>query len=171
MPFASGSPKFAALRFGTFRSGGPSNDGSMASLGSGFWIFTWGGVNCVHWNLGNLPLLTGVRVWSFAPPPPPAFLAPAGSFAMYGDRSIAVTSTPFLFFACAADPKCQNNGINMTSAKTLPWMAKEITWVQPKFSSFVQMSFTFTGLLVKFAGGSLVGKKTSLMREPNPPKF
>src|SRR5580700_11920690 len=33
------------------------------------------------------------------------------------------------------------------------------------------MSFTFTGLLVKFAGGSFVGKKTSLMRDPNPPKF
>src|SRR5277367_789640 len=43
--------------------------------------------------------------------------------------------------------------------------------VHPKFSSFVQMSFTRTGLLVKFAGGSLVGKKTSLIREPNPPKF
>src|SRR5580698_96246 len=50
-------------------------------------------------------------------------------------------------------------------------MAKEITWVHPKFSSFVQMSFTFTGLLVKFAGGSFAGKKTSLIREPNPPKF
>src|SRR5579862_6017553 len=46
-----------------------------------------------------------------------------------------------------------------------------MTWVHPKFSSFVQMSFTLTGLLVKFAGGSFVGKKTSLMREPKPPKF
>src|ERR1700722_9666878 len=50
-------------------------------------------------------------------------------------------------------------------------MAKEIICVQPKFSSLVQMSFTFTGLLVKFAGGSFAGKKTSLMREPNPPKL
>src|SRR5580693_4231902 len=33
------------------------------------------------------------------------------------------------------------------------------------------MSFTFTGLLVKFAGGSFAGKNASLMREPNPPKF
>src|SRR5208282_1976870 len=46
-----------------------------------------------------------------------------------------------------------------------------MTCVQPKFSSFVQMSFTFTGLLVKFAGGSFVGKKASLSRVPNPPKF
>src|ERR1700726_492761 len=50
-------------------------------------------------------------------------------------------------------------------------MAKEIIWVQPKFSSLVQMSFTFTGLLVKFAGGSFAGKKASLIREPNPPKL
>src|SRR5271154_2670393 len=50
-------------------------------------------------------------------------------------------------------------------------MAKEMIWVQPKFSSFVQMSFTFTGLLVKFAGGSFAGKKASLSREPNPPKL
>src|SRR5580700_5260226 len=33
------------------------------------------------------------------------------------------------------------------------------------------MSFTFTGLLVKFAGGSFAGKKASLIREPNPPKL
>src|SRR5580658_10718187 len=46
-----------------------------------------------------------------------------------------------------------------------------MTCVQPKFSSLVQMSFTFTGLLVKFAGGSFVGKNASLMRVPNPPKF
>src|SRR5271154_3502191 len=46
-----------------------------------------------------------------------------------------------------------------------------MTCVHPKFSSFVQMSFTFTGLLVKFAGGSLVGKNASLSRVPNPPKF
>src|SRR5580698_7119267 len=43
--------------------------------------------------------------------------------------------------------------------------------VHPKFSSFVQMSFTFTGLLVKFAGGSFAGKNASLMRDPKPPKF
>src|SRR5271168_644805 len=46
-----------------------------------------------------------------------------------------------------------------------------MTCVHPKFSSFVQMSFTFTGLLVKFAGGSFGGKKASLRRIPNPPKF
>src|SRR6202040_427604 len=46
-----------------------------------------------------------------------------------------------------------------------------MTCVHPKFSSFVQMSFTFTGLLVKFAGGSFAGKKASLIRAPNPPKL
>src|SRR5580765_2442331 len=50
-------------------------------------------------------------------------------------------------------------------------MAKEIACVQRKFSSFVQMSFTLIGLLVKFAGGSFAGKKASLMRDPNPPKL
>src|SRR5260370_9114748 len=119
MPLASGSPQFAELGLGTFRSGGRSSDGSMASLGSGFGILTCGGGNCVPWNLGNLPLLTGVRGWSFAPPPPPAFLAPAGSFALYGDRSIAGKPKPILVFACAAEPKCQKNRNNMTRAKNL----------------------------------------------------
>src|SRR5579859_1033332 len=50
-------------------------------------------------------------------------------------------------------------------------MPIEIACVHPKFSSFVQMSLTLTGLLVKLAGGSLTGKNTSLMRDPNPPKF
>src|SRR5215471_12602579 len=46
-----------------------------------------------------------------------------------------------------------------------------MTWVQPKFSSLDQMSFTLTGLLVTCRGGSLVGKKNSLTRYPNPPKL
>src|SRR6266852_1044511 len=80
--FASGSPKFAILGLGTFKSGGPSSEGSIASLGFGFTILACGGVNCVHWNLGSLPLEVGVNVWLFPPPPPPAFWAPAGSFAI-----------------------------------------------------------------------------------------
>src|SRR5690242_4764207 len=50
-------------------------------------------------------------------------------------------------------------------------MAKEMACVHRKFSSFVQISFTRMGLLVKFAGGSFAGKNSSLMRPPNPPKF
>src|SRR5258708_12313704 len=50
-------------------------------------------------------------------------------------------------------------------------MPMETTCVQPKFSSFVQISFTLTGLLVTRSGGNFAGKKTSLMRSPNPPKF
>src|ERR1700680_1207675 len=90
---ASGSPKVDILGLGTFKSGGPSREGSMASLGCSFSILICGGVNCVHLNFGNLPLLGGVRVWSLAPPPPPAFCAPAGSFDMYGERSMGVRST------------------------------------------------------------------------------
>src|SRR5260370_34956148 len=98
MPLASGSPKFAALRFGTFRSGGPSSDGSMASLGSGFWILTCGGGDCGHWDLGDFPLLTGVKVWSFAPPPPPAFFGPARSFALYRSTAVAGRSAHIFVF-------------------------------------------------------------------------
>src|ERR1700732_3102255 len=47
----------------------------------------------------------------------------------------------------------------------------EMICVQPKFSSFDQISFTFTGLLVTCSGGSFVGAKTSLMREKKPPKL
>src|SRR5258708_1642799 len=50
-------------------------------------------------------------------------------------------------------------------------MPMETTCVQPKFSSFVQISFTLTGLLVTRNGGSFAGKKTSLTRSPNPPKL
>src|SRR5208282_3404104 len=74
-------------------------------------------------------------------------------------------------FLASVFPKCQIKGIKMTRAKKLAWMPMEMACVQPKFSSLVQMSRTLTGLLVKFAGGSFAGKKTSLMRLPKPPKF
>src|SRR2546422_2342752 len=47
----------------------------------------------------------------------------------------------------------------------------ETACVQPKFSSFVQMSLTFTGLLVTRSGGNLVGAKNSFSRCPKPPKL
>src|SRR6267378_5672617 len=45
------------------------------------------------------------------------------------------------------------------------------TWLQPKFSSFDQISFTFTGFTAKGRGVCFGGQKNSLMRVPKPPKF
>ena len=59
---ASGSPNVPIVGLGTFKSGGPSSDGSIASFGVGFSILICGGVNCVHLNLGSLPLFSGVSV-------------------------------------------------------------------------------------------------------------
>src|SRR5690348_6983635 len=44
-------------------------------------------------------------------------------------------------------------------------------WLVPKFSSFDQMSFTFTGRIPGGRGGCFGGEKKSLTRSPNPPKF
>ncbi len=44
-------------------------------------------------------------------------------------------------------------------------------WLQPKFSSFDQMSFTLIGLTAKGRGACFGGEKNSLMRVPKPPKF
>src|ERR1700676_1711142 len=95
-PLANGSPNVGRFGlFSTFKSGGPSSEGSIGSFGFSKG-FTCGGVNCVILNFGSLPLFTGVSVWSFAPPPPPALVAPAGSFARYGEISNGVTSSlPF----------------------------------------------------------------------------
>src|ERR1700682_3894203 len=113
---ASGSPNVERFGLGTFKSGGPSSAGFIASCGFRFWIFTCGGVNCVHLNFGSFPLFTGVMVWSLAPPPPPAFCAPAGNFVTYGEISSGMTST--LPFACVGVEKCQNSGTKITSANT-----------------------------------------------------
>src|SRR5271169_2225257 len=75
---ANGSPKLLRFGFGTFRSGGPSSEASIGSLGAGFgWAS--GGVNCVILNFGALPFVAGKTSRSPPPPPPPALLAPAGS--------------------------------------------------------------------------------------------
>src|SRR5436853_2123246 len=50
-------------------------------------------------------------------------------------------------------------------------MAMEANWVQPKFSSLDQISFTLTGLLVTCRGGSLVGEIASRRRKKKPPKL
>src|ERR1700674_315807 len=44
-------------------------------------------------------------------------------------------------------------------------------WLQPKFSSFDQMSFTLIGFTAKGRGVCFGGEKKSLMRVPKPPKF
>src|SRR6202521_179321 len=169
MAEASGSPKFGRLGLGTFKSGGPSREGSIASLGFRFTILAWGAANCVQGNLGSFPFVGGVRVWSFAPPPPPAFFAPAGSFETYGERSRGVTS--IVFFASAEFGKTRVRNGMVTSKITLTCSVTEMTCVQPKFSSFDQISLTLIGLLVTRSGGSLAGTKKSFRRSPHPPKL
>src|SRR5215467_10774338 len=56
---ARGSPRLLRAGLLTFRSGGPSSEGSIASLGFVFLIVTVGGMNCVHWNFGALPFVGG----------------------------------------------------------------------------------------------------------------
>src|SRR5260370_1897712 len=70
--WASGSPKFAMFGLCTFKSGGPSRDGSIASFGFRFRIFALGAVNFLNWNFRNFPLHLRVHVSLLPPPPPPA---------------------------------------------------------------------------------------------------
>src|SRR5216684_6300818 len=165
-----GSPKFAILGLGTFKSGGPSREGSIASFGFRFSIFAWGGVNCVHLNLGSFPFDVGVRVWLFAPPPPPALSAPAGSLATYGEISSGVMSI-CLFFASVEGKTRVKIGITSNPNSNAPCRPKAIACLQPNFSSFDQFSFTLIGFTAKGRGACLGGEKNSLMRVPNPPKF
>src|SRR5258708_13119282 len=86
---------------------------------------------------------------------------------MYGERSNVETSV--LFFASVDGGKmCMNSGttIKPISATCSPI---EITWVQPKFSSLVQISLTLIGLISNGSGACLAGAKNSFTREPNPP--
>src|SRR5712671_3861251 len=58
-----------------------------------------------------------------------------------------------------------------SSAMTAMCNPTAITWLQPKFSSFVQISFTFIALIPGGSGACFGGEKKSLIRSPNPPKF
>src|SRR5579864_3801471 len=165
---ASGSPMLFNGGFCTFKSGGPSNDGSIGNFGFGFLIVASGGVNCVHWNFGARPLVAGITERSPPPPPPPACFAPAGSFDTYGEISSGVTSSP-LFFASVEDGMMFVNSGTTSSTINPPCSAIEMNCVQPKFSSFDQMSFTLIGLLVTIKGACFFGKKNSLTRSLNPP--
>src|SRR5712664_1196807 len=154
----------------TFKSGGPSSEGSIGSLGFRFLSVASGGVNCVYLNFGARPFVGGNCERSPPPPPPPALSAPAGSFERYGEMSSGVTSIP-LFFACVETGRTfQKTGMRSNKI-TPPCKPKAIAWLQPKFSSFDQISFTFTGFTAKGSGACFGGEKNSLMRVPKPPKF
>src|SRR6266571_5647506 len=58
-----------------------------------------------------------------------------------------------------------------SSAMTAMCSPTAITWLQPKFSSFVQISFTFIALIPGGRGACFGGERKSLIRPPNPPKF
>src|SRR5258708_4200306 len=91
----------------------------------------------------------------------------AATFAKYGEMSNVETSV--LFFASVDGGRmCMNSGttIKPISATCSPI---EITWVQPKFSSLVQISLTLIGLISNGSGACLAGAKNSFSREPNPP--
>src|SRR5258708_27431996 len=84
--------------------------------------------------------------------------------------SSGVTFTSLFFASVEAGRTVVNIGMtnNAITAMCRPIAS---TWLQPKFSSFDQMSFTFTGFTAKGKGGCFGGEKNSLMRVPKPPKF
>src|SRR2546427_5304299 len=81
-------------------------------------------------------------------------------------------TTPTSLFFASVEAGRTFVKIGMTSrAITVTCRPMAITWLQPKFSSLDQMSFTLIGLTAKGKGGCFGGEKNSLMRVPKPPKF
>src|SRR5260370_31953824 len=81
-------------------------------------------------------------------------------------------TTPTSLFFASVEAGRTFVKIGMTSrAITATCRPMAITWLQPKFSSLDQMSFTFTGFTAQGKGGCFGGEKNSLMRGPKPPKF
>src|SRR5712692_4598239 len=154
----------------TFKSGGPSSEGSMGSFGFRFLSVASGGVNCVHLNFGARPFVAGNGERSPPPPPPPALSAPAGSFEIYGEISSGVISS-CLFFACVETGSTFQKTGTRSNKITPPCKPNAIAWLQPKFSSFDQMSFTLIAFIPGGRGACFGGEKKSLSRPPNPPKF
>src|SRR6266478_3179820 len=75
-------------------------------------------------------------------------------------------TTPTSLFFASVEAGRTFVKIGMTSrAITATCRPMAITWLQPKFSSLDQMSFTFTGFTAKGKGGCFGGEKNSLMRE------
>src|SRR5437660_3713074 len=84
--------------------------------------------------------------------------------------SSGVTFTCLFLASIGVDTLVKKIGTNKSPmAATCTQTAS--AWLVPKFSSFDQMSFTFTGLIPGGSGGCFGGEKKSLTRSPNPPKF
>src|SRR5258708_10760992 len=154
----------------TFNSGGPRSEGSIGSLGFRFLSVASGGVNCVYLNFGARPFVGGNCERSPPPPPPPALSAPAGSFEIYGEMSSGVMSIPLFFAWVETGRTFQKTGMSSNKI-TPPCKPNAIAWLQPKFSSFDQISFTFTGFTAKGKGACFGGEKNSLRRVAEPPTF
>src|SRR5260370_3876374 len=84
--------------------------------------------------------------------------------------SSGTTPTSLFFASVEAGRLVSKMGLT-SRAITATCRPMAITWLQPKFSSLDQMSFTFTGFTAKGKGGCFGGEKNSLMRVPKPPKF
>src|SRR5262249_6279450 len=83
--------------------------------------------------------------------------------------SSGITST--LFLASVEGETLMKIGTTSNANSRMPCTPNAMIWLQPKFSSFDQMSFTLTGLIPAGNGATLVGEKNSPMRSQNPPKF
>src|SRR5215475_2205067 len=88
---------------------------------------------------------------------------------MYGEMSSGVTSS--LLFASVDGSTLVKIGTTNKAKSNTPCAPTAMIWLQPKFSSFDQISFTFTGLMPAGSGAAFVGENTSFSRVPNPPKF
>src|SRR5262249_8644514 len=62
-------------------------------------------------------------------------------------------------------------GTTSSRKRSTPCAPTAMIWLQPKFSSLDQMSFTFTGLMPAGSGAALVGEKSSRRRVAKPPKL
>src|SRR5713101_4536840 len=123
-----------------------------------------------HRELGKLPL----RRWSqgvvVSPSAASSFVRASGQLRHIRRNASGVTFT-CLFFASVEEGSTFVK-IGMTSsAITATCKPIASTWLQPKFSSFDHISFTFTGFTAKGSGACFGGEKNSLMRVPKPPKF
>src|SRR6266852_3213452 len=84
--------------------------------------------------------------------------------------SSGMTLTCLFFASMGVDALVKKIGTN-SSPMAAACMPTAIAWLQPKFSSFDQMSFTFIGRIPGGRGACFGGEKKSLMRVPKPPKF
>src|SRR4029077_11131064 len=76
-----------------------------------------------------------------------------------------------LFFACVGTMNPVQKIGTRSKRMTAPCSPTAMAWLQPKFSSFDQISFTLIGFTANGNGACLGGEKNSLRRVPKPPKF